>query len=306
MGLFNLKKSKNKDNDFEASDEWLMGLAGDDHFEGASDGPNASIPDGLASLAPNDDFDAVGPTDDAEYSDLLDSENVDLSSWHFPDLAIHELESDAGQVPAYEPAPDAQPAFDPPIAGDALAFEAPPVAAPATLFHESHTAKASFEPFADDAVEHEGILEPDHRDSGFLAQAPTSEGMGFGSELFASALEGHDTGADDADIVDAELDEPDGDEPRRADEPTIAPPTPVGNAALTASFAPRSREADLLCEILGVEPGSAWSDLKAAHAAAMSEYDPRLESDEDRIALAWAIRREMNSTYATLRLLAAA
>ncbi|MEZ5227235.1 MAG: hypothetical protein R2710_11310 [Acidimicrobiales bacterium] len=56
MGLFNLKKSKNKEDDFEASDAWLMGLAGDDEYDNDGD---SSIHAGLASLAPlDDDLDA--------------------------------------------------------------------------------------------------------------------------------------------------------------------------------------------------------------------------------------------------------
>ncbi len=283
MGLFNLKKSKNTDDDFEASDEWLMGLAGNDEFDG---GPNSTIPQGLASLAPIDDqFGYLEPNHDGSTTadlfagttlsgnDGADSEFAnDHSGWNFPDLVGDEERAVAEDHRGSEL-----------VSRNGVAPDPWPMAAASAL----------------------------------LRPSPAADGTGFGSDLFASELD-----TDDADIADAELDdevnayaEPVSSEMVFSghvetgsgfDRPDVATAAPATDAvARTNRLAPRSHEADLLCEILGVEPGSAWSDLRAAHAAAMSEYDPRLESDEERIALAWAIRREMNSTYATLRLLAA-
>ncbi|MEZ5227236.1 MAG: hypothetical protein R2710_11315 [Acidimicrobiales bacterium] len=172
-----------------------------------------------------------------------------------------------------------------------------------TLFDERHTNRASFSPYGDDEEVADAILESadgdhDQPDDGFLVKSGGTA-KGFGADL----LDGADAATEPVSHASHDLHHLVHDDI----EDAIIDDEPHGHTAETIeSTAPRGREADLLCEILGVEPGATWAELRAAHAAAMSEYDPRLESDEDRIALAWAIRREMNSTYATLRLLAAA
>ncbi len=67
---------------------------------------------------------------------------------------------------------------------------------------------------------------------------------------------------------------------------------------------PTGPEAAVLLEILGLAPGSSWRQISAAHAAAVAEYDSSNETDPDRAALADALRREMNTSYAALRLMA--
>ena len=295
VGLFNIKKSKNKEvEEFEASDEWLMGLADDqdDQFDPVGIGPNASIPQGLASLAPAEDrrFDPLladhepSSFDQSDSSELLESDDIDLSSWHFPDLAQPALD----QIGDHAPQPTD------------------------TSFDEHWSDGSTFEPFPDGQGP-ESDLGDDHRDD----------------HVGDLDIDRHSDDQDeiDSDIEDAVLDDDDDDDnvdvmaAIGSGQPPVVEPLPQVELAshpvvapvndrhddhdATSSQVPRSSEADMLCEILGVEGGANWADLRAAHAAAMSEYDPRLESDEDRVALASAIRREMNSTYAALRLLAA-
>ncbi len=87
-----------------------------------------------------------------------------------------------------------------------------------------------------------------------------------------------------------------------ADELPVAPPT--AGTPVQEDSVPTGPDAVVLLEILGVAPGATWHQISAAHAAAVAEYDSSNESDRDRAALADALRREMNTSYAALRLLA--
>ncbi len=66
---------------------------------------------------------------------------------------------------------------------------------------------------------------------------------------------------------------------------------------------PAMPQATVLLEILGLEPGVEWHTVRTARAELVDGHDPDSESDPDRAALARAIRREMNTAYAALRLL---
>ena len=339
VGLFNIKKSKNKETEeFEASDEWLMGLADDqdDQFDPIGGGPNASIPQGLASLAPSEDrrFDPLladhepSSFDQSDSSELLESDDVDLSSWHFPDLAQPAAEDIGGHlgghgdelIPATGVSPfsetlSAEMGAPDDMPSDGLPSEALPSEAQATdtYFDEHWSDGSTFDPFPDGQAPEPELesLADDRRDDSQDENDPDIEDAAIEDAVLEEPLLDHDHDDDNVDVMAAIGSDPlppveSLPQVELQSHPVVAPGTDgLVEQGSTSDPVPRGREADMLCEILGVEGGASWADLRAAHAAAMSEYDPRLESDEDRVALASAIRREMNSTYAALRLLAA-
>ncbi len=65
---------------------------------------------------------------------------------------------------------------------------------------------------------------------------------------------------------------------------------------------PVSPQTELLLEILGLEPGCDWSEVRYRRAALLQAHAPSTEDDDERAALALDIRHEMNSAYAALRL----
>lgn len=321
MGLFKLKKSKTDAEDaFEASDEWLMGLA-DDAPDQLGLGPNAELPTELRSLTPPVDYD---PEPIAEISR---PDGHASSGWHLPDLDADHL-GDPDRVASDPSAP------------------APPPPTPAMLFDDRHPRTQAIDPFPYD----EAVAEPSeasasdapHFDAPAfdaprfdlpLVDTPTTDAPGLGAPEFgvppvgapvfaagdALALdydEDHDASIEDAVIEDTASEVPATEDP--AVEVTDQEGASIGEATAPDADAvsdegpptggspspPRGPEPDMLCEILGVEPGADWDELSAAHARAMVEYDPARETDPDRVALARAIRREINASYATLRLLA--
>lgn len=285
MGLFNLKKSKNDtEDDFEASDEWLMGLSGGSTDQ-LSSGPNASIPDELQTLAPPVGFE---PDPIAEIGQAAEPS---VAGWHLPDLVAADV--DDNQAPAPPPPPP-----------------------PGLLFADGHPGAPATEPFPLD----ETIAEP--------ATADTEASSGFGSHFFFDEPQEHehdtlakplDTGVPPYPTLGSSVPEAPVFNASRLDPPLLEDESLIEDAVLDhagldnddfggggpSATTPQGPEADMLREILGVDTDASWTDLRAAHARAITEHDPDLEIDEDRVALARAIRRELNSAYATLRLLAA-
>ncbi len=78
-------------------------------------------------------------------------------------------------------------------------------------------------------------------------------------------------------------------------QPAVTQPTPAG---------PTAPEATVLLEILGLFPGATWDDVREAHRELIDGHRAEPFTDEAQARLADEIRREMNSAYAALRLLA--
>lgn len=67
---------------------------------------------------------------------------------------------------------------------------------------------------------------------------------------------------------------------------------------------PTAPEATVLLEILGLFPGATWDEVREAHRELIDGHRAEPFTDEAQARLADEIRREMNSAYAALRLLA--
>lgn len=67
---------------------------------------------------------------------------------------------------------------------------------------------------------------------------------------------------------------------------------------------PTAPEATVLLEILGLFPGATWTEVREAHRELIDGHRAEPFTDEAQAELADEIRREMNSAYAALRLLA--
>ncbi|MDA3041319.1 MAG: hypothetical protein O3C27_17685 [Actinomycetota bacterium] len=289
MGLFaNLRKNKSE---HAGSDDWLLDPQEDvDPAELALLGLPVSPPPEHEAL----DVGAASPAPPASPDGL--------GAWHLPEVendrrisepkAAFDLSSEISQPgpvafaepepPPHEPLDFAQYLAAAPQ-GAAFQWEdAPP---PADWDVAGYDEQGSEEPLMDQTFWQEPTCEPtipEPSPPAFTGWAPGDEGD-FRLNI-AEAWEPYMAGG---------FSEPGPVQPSE--------PQPTAGSNVDGPTAP---EATALLEILGLFPGATWEDIRAAHRELIDGHRAEPSTDEAQAHLAEQIRREMNSAYAALRLLA--
>ncbi len=90
-----------------------------------------------------------------------------------------------------------------------------------------------------------------------------------------------------------------------ADEAVVLAADTAQRASSSSHLAqmPQTDQAAVLLEILGLESSATWTEAREARASLIAQHNPDDETDPERAELAVAIRHEMNTAYAALRLL---
>lgn len=317
MGLFaNLRKNKS---DYDGSDDWLFELQEDvDPSELASlglplspapeyeafDVAAASVPTMREMPPPS----ALAPQSGAP----------GLGGWHLPDVEIDrrvaepvapfELSYESTEpgpvafaepeTPSYEPIDFAQAPVADHTAGPPSWADAPPPAPPSPPAA-----------WAQEAPQHEPtLLEVGEFDAaGFVELAQPA--AGWDGTAWEDAV-WQDAGADNLAGEDHRDWAPTTDSAAglrssvsEAWEPYVLG-VQSGQVNLSTGGGPTAPEATVLLEILGLFPGATWDEVREAHRELIDGHRAEPFTDEPQAQLADEIRREMNSAYAALRLLA--
>ena len=101
---------------------------------------------------------------------------------------------------------------------------------------------------------------------------------------------------------------------RMKSDVTATPPTTSVRAArpgtmdpaIEAEAADISDEAEPHLRALGLSPGASWEEVSRAHASLVADLTPGPGASHRNVALAKALLDEVNSAYASLRLLSVA
>ncbi|MFT7601146.1 MAG: hypothetical protein ACI8TP_004097, partial [Acidimicrobiales bacterium] len=325
----------------EFSDQWLMGddenvsLDSLDYLTGYESDPSATA-DGISepANATSEPVQASGPTG---------REAAGVDGWHLPDLdepsafldepsafldepsafldepsaphtasepAPNEFSIVPGSITDFETAPDRRqtdltPPPPPPTADDAL--PAPPrslteLAARATPSDDDSVAlppppiSAPIGQAADPAPFVDSVAND--------PEGPPSDVANFGADDFEAFDE---VEAFDSESPATGMDSDNEFEPGLADAPLSDFESEDVNLTLPdlqGPEGPRGPQAETLLEILGLPAGSSWTDIRNAHQSLIHDHDANDDTDPSRVALGRAIRREMNTAYAALRLMA--
>lgn len=333
MGLFaNLRKNKSE---YDGSDDWLFELQEEvDPSELASLGlPSSPAPeyeafDVAAASVP------VTPTprEVPSPSPLVHppfgaaSGAAGLGGWHLPDVAndrrvgepVDSFElsyeiTEPGPVAFAEPEP---PSYEPidfaqrPAAGQTPALpswaDAPPPAPPAPPTPPGPPTPPAA--WARETPQHEpAVLKVEEFDAaGFveLAQPATGWNAAVWEEPVWEAADSEDPAGDlETWAATTEPMVGFGSSISEAWEPYVLG---VQSEAVhpSAVDGPTAPEATVLLEILGLFPGATWGEVREAHRELIDGHRAEPFTDEAQAQLADEIRREMNSAYAALRLLA--
>lgn len=323
MGLFSKNKKKQQQVDERPEvDDIESWLAGDDDTSTA-DEMTIDRAEGMvdvgASLAafappppaPSDAISTLPAAPDAFGADQgVSPESTEADLWHFPDLddepapPVDETSGFDGLPRLDETAqPNGTAAMDETTELDNPWLDG--LSEPTSLDPEpAHDQRAPIAAFDPDTVEMEDAQSFDP----FAPPGETADPSSFDPPSF-------DAPAFDAPSLDeSAFDAPSFDQTEVDADLSFETPTPeaapaaddaVGHRdALTGDLiVPDIEDAAVLLDILGLQPGVRWIDVRDARNTLIVGHDPSLENDEDRAALARAIRREMNTAYAALRLL---
>ena len=266
MGIFTKKNTKRKSDEVDGiPDAWLIG---------EDDGGNVGLDrlEYLEDVVPNpspspDELASAPPPSPAAGDDAAEDQSSD-QGWHLPDMA----EPTAEEVPHVRRADDEQ----------VVTFQPPVAPVPISEFE----ARADFLAVDIPDVAEVPIRIPD------IPSLPLSEPpMAEPSSLEFPTLEATPIEQVPFETTDLQA-------------PTIELPSSISSVSSEVSTGPTGPQADTLLEIIGLAPGSTWAEIRDAHQNLMQDHDESAETDPSRIALGRAIKREMNTAYAALRLMA--